>query len=83
MAQNAFILTQKIKSHINKSLRERIIDYLEFEVGKQNSKTIKLSVSKKILAEKLGVQRTSLSRELKKMENDGLIKLGKNIITVI
>jgi DNA-binding transcriptional regulator LsrR (DeoR family) len=39
-------------------------------------------MSKKDLAEKLGIQRSSLSRELNKMRNDGLIEFDANYIFI-
>lgn len=76
------ILGNKIKYHIKQSLRDSIVNYLKQEHRKQNTLKIKLSITKKMLAEHLGVQRTSLSRELKKMENDKLIIFDSNSITV-
>jgi Mn-dependent DtxR family transcriptional regulator len=77
------VLGNKIKYHIGKSLRESIINYLKQESNTQNSLTVGLKGSKKMLAERFGVQRTSLSRELKKMQNDGLITFDKKSITII
>ncbi len=56
------------------------MDFLIFESGRQDSKTIKLSISKKELAEKFGVERPSLQRELRKMKDDGLIDYDSKII---
>jgi CRP/FNR family transcriptional regulator, dissimilatory nitrate respiration regulator len=59
------------------------MSYLDYERKMQNSNLIKLSITKKALAEKIGVQRTSLSRELAKMKKDGLILFDKNSITIL
>ncbi len=83
VSDHASILSDKIKHYINKSIRESVISYLEYEQKRQNSTKIKLPISKKLLAEKIGVQRTSLSRELKKMQNDGLIRFDGKHITVL
>jgi DNA-binding transcriptional regulator LsrR (DeoR family) len=56
---------------------------LENEKRSQGSKIIKLNLTKKALAEKIGVQRTSLSRELSKMKKDGLILFDTNYITIL
>ena len=63
-SDRAFILGDKIKHYINKTIRESIMNYLNYESKKQNSNHIKLNITKKALAERIGVQRTSLSREL-------------------
>ena len=69
--------------YVNRTIRESIISYLNFEAKKQNSSIIKLSMTKKALAERIGVQRTSLSRELAKMREDGLIEFNSVSITLL
>ena len=76
------ILTSKIKSISMKSIRESIIEFLNYEYYTQNSKKIKLNMTKKELAERLGIQRTSLSRELNKMKKDGLVDYDAHSITI-
>lgn len=82
-SENAFILSAKIKHHVNLSLRDRLIIYLKRESKDQMKKTITIQETKKALAEKLGVERTSLSRELKKMKDDGLIEFDSKTITLL
>ena len=82
-SDRAFILGDKIKHYINKTIRESIMSYLNYESKKQNSNHIKLNTTKKALAEKIGVQRTSLSRELAKMREDGLILFDSDSITLL
>ena len=82
-SDRAFILGNKIKHYINKTIRESIMNYLNYESKKQNSNHIKLNTTKKALAEKIGVQRTSLSRELAKMREDGLILFDTDSITLL
>ena len=82
-SDRAFILGDKIKHYINKTIRESIMSYLNYESKKQNSNHIKLNTTKKALAEKIGVQRTSLSRELAKMREDGLILFDTDSITLL
>ncbi len=83
ISDNAFILSDKIKSYTNKTLREKIMNYIIYESKNQNSNHIKLSITKKALAERLGVARTSLSRELAKMRDEGLIEFDRDSITLI
>ena len=82
-SDRAFILGNKIKHYINKTIRESIMNYLNYESKIQNSNHIKLNTTKKALAEKIGVQRTSLSRELAKMRDDGLILFDTDSITLL
>lgn len=83
MALNSVIISKKAKDKDKTALREKIIEYLKYEEIKQNKKDIYLPFSKKSLAEKFGVQRTSLSRELNKMEKDKLIILNKRVIRIL
>ena len=78
ISDHSVILGDRIKHYLNQTIRECIISYLDYESKKQESSTIKLTISKKALAERIGVQRTSLSRELAKMRNEGLIEFDKN-----
>ena len=77
------MLSFKLKQHINRTIRERLMIYLQLESKKQKTSKIKLNMSKKELAEKMGVQRTSLSRELAKMKKDCLIDFDTETITVL
>lgn len=83
VCDNAYILGNKIKDYIQKTIRESILNYLNYESKKQNSHEIILPTTKKELAKKIGVQRTSLSRELAKMRDDGLIKFTRETITLL
>jgi CRP-like cAMP-binding protein len=82
ISDKTYILTNKIKTISMKSLRASIIDFLKYEYYYQKNVVIKLHVTKKELAERIGVQRTSLSRELNKMKSDGLIDYDKKTITI-
>ena len=82
ISDHASILSDKIKHYINRTIRESIINYLKYEQKKQNTRRIMLTMSKKSLAEKIGVQRTSLSRELHKMKRDGLIEYDMKSILI-
>ena len=76
VSDNTVILGDRIKHYVNRTIRESLVSYLNYERKKQNSNIIKLNMTKKALAERIGIQRTSLSRELAKMRADGLIKFG-------
>ena len=83
ISDHATILGDRIKHYVNRTIRESITSFLEYERKQQNSNRIKISMSKKALAEKIGVQRTSLSRELAKMRNQGLITFDADFIEII
>ena len=83
VSDKTLILTGKIKVLTLKTIRQCIIEFLLYEYHAQKSATIKLNMTKKELAEKIGVQRPSLSRELNKMRKDGLITYDPTQITII
>ena len=83
VSDHSTILSFKIKSYVNRTIRENILSFLEHEKKKQNTNRINLNMTKKALADKIGVQRTSLSRELSKMKNDGLIDFDSESITIL
>lgn len=83
ISNNASILGNTIKSYVNRTIRDCITSYLLNESNIQNSKKVVLNISKKELAEKFGIQRTSLSRELNKMKKDGLIDYDSKSITIL
>lgn len=81
LSDKTLFLTNKITSSM-KTLRQCIIEFLLLEYHVQNSNKIKLMMTKKDLADKFGVQRTSLSRELNKMRQDGLIDFDNKHILI-
>ncbi|MDD2432004.1 MAG: helix-turn-helix domain-containing protein, partial [Firmicutes bacterium] len=83
VSDRSFILGDKIRYSVNRTIREKLLMYLELESKKQKTNHIILPMTKKQLAERIGVQRTSLSRELAKMAKDGLVEVGANSITLI
>ena len=83
ISDHASILGNTIKHHVRTSIRESLLGFIQNECKKQSSKTIILPMTKKALAERIGVQRTSLSRELDKMRNEGLILFNRDTITLL
>jgi CRP-like cAMP-binding protein len=83
VADHTTILGDRIQHYVNKSMRDCILKYLELERHKQKENPIKLTITKKAWAEKMGVQRTSLSRELAKMKKDGLIRYDSKLIELL
>lgn len=82
LSDNTYILGHKLKHYGTGTIREKLLNYLKQECKIQNSYYIRLPLTKKALAEKFGVQRSSLSRELAKMKKDGLIEFDAKSITL-
>lgn len=83
LSNRILMLNKKIRVLSFETLRQKISQYLLEEYKKQKSLSVKLSHSKKNLAEHLGVQRPSLSRELINMRDEGLIKLHKDMVEIL
>ena len=83
VADHTTILGDRIKHYINKTIRECITAYLVNERQNQNSNRMKIPITKKAWAERMGVSRTSLSRELAKMKKDGLIRYDSKFIELL
>jgi len=83
IADHTMILSNTIRYAVNQTIRERMVRFLNSEYQKQKTNPIQLKMSKKSIAERFGIQRTSLSRELAKMKQDGLIKYDAHQITLL
>ncbi|MDA3731826.1 Crp/Fnr family transcriptional regulator [Niameybacter massiliensis] len=75
LSLNAQGMNKKITMYTQKSLRENLLDYLHALSIEQKSTIVTLPISKKQLADYLGVQRPSLFRELKKLKDEGTIAI--------
>lgn len=73
LSDHTIFFGQSMKSEYKKSLRQKLINYINTNLEGKFSNHFELKISKTRLAKELGVERTSLSRELQKMKNDGLI----------
>lgn len=82
ISDKTIILTEKINTITRKTIRQCIFDFLRQEQCKQGGNVIKLALSKKELAERLGVPRSSLGRELNKMRKDGFVEYNAWTITL-
>lgn len=83
ISDNAARLGDKIRMTIRRPIRDCVLEYLEAEVKRQGRRTIVMNETKRAFAERIGVQRTSLQRELKKMKQDGLIDYDRYTLTLL
>lgn len=82
LSNKILMLNRKIKMLSYPSIRQKIAKHIFDEYLKQKSRTIILSCDRNQLSELLGVPRPSLSRELSRMRDDGLISFRKNDVTI-
>lgn len=81
-SNKALILSSKLKQVSMKSLREMIAHFLVTKYNQTQNEVITTHMTKKEWSEKLGVRRPSLSRELIKMKNEGLIEYNRKEIII-
>lgn len=79
----AFMLTRRLNEVTVQTLKQNITRFLLTEANKQDSLVIRLPFTKKEWAEGLGVQRPSLQRELKKLEDLGFIIVKRDLIQIV
>ncbi len=72
LARKNLILNQKVRILSRKSLRERILFYLG-TLPKDKNGWVKIPFNKTVLAEYLGVNRSALSRELGRMQDEEIL----------
>ena len=77
-----FNLFDRINILKEKTLRAKIMAYLYVLSGRKEVSVVTLPFSKTILADYLLVNRSALSRELGKMESDGLVSINGREIEV-
>jgi CRP-like cAMP-binding protein len=82
MSDNTVLINQRLTMVVHQSLRQRLMQYLQEESIRQQSKTVILPVTKTRLAQILGASRTSISRELAKMEHESMIMMQNRTIIV-
>lgn len=82
ISDRTLVLTDKINTISPRSIRKKIIDFLLEEYRLQRADVIVLGISKRELAERLGMQRTSLSRELARMKTEGILSYDARTITI-
>jgi len=82
LAKKNLILNQKVRILSQKSLRDRIFIYLR-TLPKDKDGYVRIPFTQTALAEYLGVNRSALSRELGRMQNEGLLVIDGKRIKII
>ena len=80
LSENNFTITRKLHIVTTSSLRERIAIWLLYAIDSKG--VAELKMNREQLADFLGVARPSLSRELMRMQKEGLLKVSKKVIVV-
>jgi len=82
LSDRLLLMTQKIKMLSMENIRQKVMDFLSLEYKKQKSHKIKVFLSRQEMADHMGVQRPSLSRELSRMREEGIIEFNKEFIVI-
>lgn len=71
-------LVQKIGYMSNRTIRTKLLAYLSEEAKKQNNNLFSIPFNRQQLADFLCVDRSAMSNELSKMQEEGLLQFHKN-----
>ncbi len=82
MSNKIIMLNKKLNYSLMKTIREKIVNYLVESYGINNKKSFLVPYNREELANYFSVDRSSLSRELAKMKEEGLIDFNKNKFTL-
>lgn len=83
LSNKILMLNNKLRNISYQTIRQKIASYILEEYESQQKLQIKLSCTKKEMADQLGIPRPSLSRELINMKNEGIIDSVKDTITIL
>lgn len=78
MSKKIIMLNKKLNYSLMKTIREKIVNYLVESYGRNKNKSFFIPYNREELANYFSVDRSSLSRELSKMKEEGLIDYNKN-----
>lgn len=83
LARKNIYLNNKMELLSKRSIREKILGYLDLQMEGNNSKSIEISLNRSDLADYLCIDRSALSRELSKLKEDGVIDFYKNYFKIL
>ena len=83
LAERTLLMNSRIQALSKLKLRDKIVTYLSEYMSKAGSKTFNIPLNRENMAAYLGTDRTSLSRELSRMKNEGIIDYYKNTFKIL
>ncbi|NTW71452.1 MAG: Crp/Fnr family transcriptional regulator [Eubacteriaceae bacterium] len=83
VSNRAVMLNKKVEYLSIKSMRGKLSTYFIEEFRKTGQKLLKLSMNRNELADFLNVSRPSMSRELARMKEEGVIDYNKNQVDIL
>lgn len=82
VASKNLILNQKMEILSKRTIREKLLLYLQIQQGQEGNNPFTIPFSRSGLADYLCIDRSAMSRELCKMREEGLLTFQKNIFTI-
>lgn len=82
LSEKILLLNKRLKFLSRETLRQKICFYLLDYYRKRKDLQVHITISREKMAEQFGVTRPSLSRELGKMAQEGLISINRNTISI-
>lgn len=83
LSQRNIFLTGRVEHLSQRTLREKVLSYLEELSRQQNSRDIMVPLNRQAMADYLGADRSALSAVLSAMARDGMIIYQKNHFTLL
>jgi len=83
LANKNVILNNKIEILSGKTTRDKLLAYFNIQVIKNKSSEFKIPYNRESLADYLNLNRSSMSRELSAMQDEGIIKYNKNTFEIL
>ena len=82
LSDKILMLNKKLKNLSYQTVRQKVVNYILEEYNLQNKVALTIPLSREHMAEYLDIPRPSLSRELAKLKNEGVIDFYRNSITI-
>lgn len=76
IAEKLIIMNQKMSIIQKNTIREKLMAYFEICIEKNGLRQFTVPFNRSALAEYIGVNRSAMSRELSKMQSDGIIEFS-------
>lgn len=83
LSNKILMLNKKLRNLSFETIRQKVSNFIMDEYKRQKNNPIKFTISRKEMADYLGIQRPSLSRELIHMKEENLIDFDKHYIKIM
>ena len=83
LGEKNYHLNTKMELLLLKGMREKLATYLLLEARKQKTTSFTISLNRNQLADYLNVSRSSMCRELGRMQEEGIIEYYQNSFKIL